>query len=179
MDSDDISCKDRFEKQLEIFNKLDIDVVGSNIAEYDEDMKNIIIHRVVPENNESIVKMAKSRNSMNHVTVAYKKSKVLDAGNYQDMPYFEDYYLWIRMIKNNCKFYNIQEDLVNVRGGNDMIKRRGGHKYIRPIINFEKAILKLKFINIFEYFKNLTERITISLIPNNVRFLIYKKVLRK
>ena len=179
MDSDDYSVKDRFEKQLEAFKNKKVDVVGTNITEYDEDMINITSHRVVPQNDNDIKKMAKKRNSMNHVTVAYKKSKVLKAGNYQDMPYFEDYYLWIRMISNNCKFYNIQENLVNVRGGNDMIKRRGGMKYIKPIVKFENTIFKLKFINVFEYFKNVTERIIGSLIPNNLRFLIYKKLLRK
>ena len=31
MDTDDICRKDRFEKQLEIFKKMDVDVVGGNI----------------------------------------------------------------------------------------------------------------------------------------------------
>ena len=179
MDTDDICDETRFEKQLKVFEEKDVDIVGSNIVEYDENMENITSYRVVPETDEDIKKRAKKRNPMNHMTVAYKKSAVIDAGNYQDMLYFEDYYLWCRMIQKGCKFYNVQENLVNVRGGNDMIKRRGGKKYIKPILNFEKAIKKIKLINYFEYIINVSERVIISLIPNNFRFMVYKKILRK
>lgn len=179
MDTDDICLPTRFEKQLKVFNEQNVDIVGSNITEFDETMENKTSERIVPETDEEIKKMAKKRNPMNHMTVAYKKSSVIAAGNYQDMMYFEDYYLWARMINNGCKFYNVQETLVNVRGGNDMIKRRGGKKYIKPIINFEKALLKLKIINRFQYMKNVTQRVGVSLIPNSIRFMLYKKALRK
>ena len=179
MDTDDICVKDRFEKQLEIFKSKNVDIVGSNIDEYDENMDIMTGKRVVPEANEEIIKMAKRRNPMNHMTVAYKKKAVLDAGNYQDMLFFEDYYLWIRMIKNNCKFYNIQESLVNVRGGKDMIQRRGGAKYIKPILNFEKSLLHLRLVNILEFLRNIIERFLGALIPNSLRLFAYKTVLRK
>lgn len=179
MDTDDISNKNRFEEQLKVFQDKNVDVVGSNIVEYDSDMNYITGYRIVPEKDLDIKKRAKSRNPMNHMTIAYKKTKVLEAGNYLDMLYFEDYYLWIRMIKNNCSFYNIQENLVNVRAGNDMIKRRGGIKYIKPIIKFEKELYKMKFINVLEYLKNIITRICVTLMPNNIRFIIYKKILRK
>ena len=179
MDTDDICLPNRFEKQLEVFRKHDVDIVGSNITEYDETMTNKTSERIVPETDSEIKKFAKKRNPMNHMTVAYKKSKVIEAGNYQDMLYFEDYYLWVRMISIGCKFYNVQEPLVNVRGGNEMIKRRGGTKYISPIINFEKSLLKLKHINRIQYINNVTQRIGVSLIPNSLRFALYKKALRK
>ena len=179
MDTDDICNKKRFEEQIKIFEKYNVDVVGSNIIEYDEKMKSKISERNLPENNNLIIKMAKKRNPINHMSVAYKKTAVLDSGNYQDMLYFEDYYLWIRMMKKGYTFYNVQKHLVKVRGGNEMIKRRGGKKYIKPILNFQKCIYKLGFINFFEYLKNITIRIIGSLVPNNMRFFLYKKVLRK
>lgn len=179
MDSDDYSVNDRFEKQLKVFNDRNVDVVGGNINEFDEGMEKEVCKRIVPELDNEIKKMLKKRNPLNHVTIGYKKSKVIESGNYQNMPYFEDYYLWSRMIKNNCTFYNIQKSLVNVRGGNDMINRRGGFKYIKYIIRFENSLLKLKLINFFEYSNNLLKRIIGSLIPNNLRFYLYKKFLRK
>ena len=179
MDTDDICLPTRFEKQLKVFKEQDVDIVGSNITEFDETMDVETSKRIVPETDEEIKKMAKKRNPMNHMTVAYKKDAVIKAGNYQDMMYFEDYYLWARMINNGCKFYNVQETLVNVRGGNDMSKRRGGKKYIKPIIRFEKALLKLKLINKFKYIKNVVQRVVVSLIPNSIRFMLYKKALRK
>ena len=178
MDSDDVCIFNRFEKQLEIFKNKDIDVVGANIAEYDINMENELGKRVVPELDEKIKKVIKKRNPLNHMTVAYKKSKVIEAGNYQDMLFFEDYYLWARMVGNDCKFYNIQEVLVNARGGKDIIKRRGGKKYIKPIINFEKKLLELKIINRFRYIINVSTRIIGALVPNGVRVLLYKKYLK-
>lgn len=179
MDTDDIAHKDRFEKQLKIFKEKNVDAVGSNITEFDETMTNITSHRIVPEQDEDIKKMAKSRNPINHMTIAFKKQAVIESGNYLDMMYFEDYYLWVRMMSKGYKFYNIQEELIDVRGGNDMIKRRGGKKYIKPIINFEKEILKLGYISKFEFLKNVIQRVIVSLIPNSFRFFVYKKILRK
>ncbi len=179
MDTDDIAHKDRFEKQLKIFKEKNVDAVGSNITEFDETMTNITSYRIVPEQDEDIKAMAKSRNPINHMTIAFKKQAVIESGNYLDMMYFEDYYLWVRMMSKGYKFYNIQETLINVRGGNDMIKRRGGKKYIKPIINFEKAILKLGYISKFEFLKNVIQRVIVSLIPNSFRFFVYKKILRK
>lgn len=177
MDSDDISMPNRFEKTLEIFNKFEPDVVGSNIVEYDEEMKNITGYRKLPCTDDEIKKMLPRRNPMNHMTVAYKKSKVINAGNYLDMQYFEDYYLWARMSKNNT-FYNIQENLVKVRGGNDMIKRRGGRKYIKPILQFQKELLKLRVISFGTYLSNIIIRIGICILPDKLRYKFYMKKLR-
>lgn len=179
MDTDDIAHKDRFEKQLKIFKEKNVDVVGSNIIEFDETMTNITSHRIVPELDEDIKIMAKTRNPVNHMTIAFKKKAVIDSGNYLDMMYFEDYYLWVRMMSKGYIFYNIQEELIDVRGGNDMIKRRGGKKYIKPIINFEKSILKLGYITKFEFIKNIIQRVIVSLIPNSLRTIFYKIFLRK
>ena len=179
MDSDDISELNRCEEQLNVFQKMNVDVVGTNIAEFDETMSRFIDYRIVPENDLDIKKFAKKRNPMNHVTVMFKKNAIIDSGGYETMMYFEDYYLWARMIKKEYKFYNIQKSLVKVRGGNDMVLRRGGLKYIKCIMKFEKELFKMKLINYFQYIVNVCERIIISIIPNCFRFLIYKKILRK
>lgn len=179
MDTDDICKKDRFEKQLKQFKENEYDIIGSNIDEYDETMTNKTGVRKVPETNAEIKEWAKTRNPMNHMTVAYKKDAVLKADNYEEMPYFEDYYLWAKMIKNGCNFYNIQESLVNVRGGKEMIKRRGGKRYLGSIKKFEKELLELGIISKKEYITNISKRQIVSLMPDNIRQMIYKKVLRK
>lgn len=179
MDTDDISLPNRFEKQIGYLEKHpEVDLIGSNIVEYDEDMINITGYRIVPESNDEIIKMMKKRNGMNHVTVIYKKDKVMKSGNYQDMPYFEDYFLWARLLKNNCKFYNAQENLVNVRCGDSMVKRRGGKKYLVYIKRFENKLLELEIINKKEYFKNIVARYIAALMPNKMRGLLYSFLLR-
>ena len=141
-------------------------------------MKNKLSKRTVPTNDEEIKKYAKSRNPMNHVSVIFKKQNVLKAGGYQDCLYFEDYFLWVRMIQNGNTFHNIQESLVNVRGGDEMIDRRGGIKYIKAIYNFEKKIKKLNFIDSKEFIYNIVARTTVAIIPKFLRKVIYEKKLR-
>lgn len=179
MDSDDISRADRFEKQLDVMRKTGVDVVGSNITEFDEKMEKRFGVREVPEKDSEIKRYAKFRNPMNHMTVCFKKSKVLEAGNYLDMSCFEDYYLWVRMMNNGCIFYNIQESLVNVRGGDSMLKRRGGKAYTRKMIAFEKELKKVGFISLGDYYKNIFVRLISSLIPVSLRNWLYYSLLRK
>ena len=133
----------------------------------------------MPEFDKKIKKYMKKRNGVNHVTVIYKKQSVLNAGSYEDCLYFEDYYLWCKMIKNGCKFYNIQESLMKIRAGFDMAKRRGGLSYSKYIINFENKIYKIGIINKFEYIFNLFIRLSVANIPNSFRTILYKKQLRK
>lgn len=179
MDTDDICKRDRFEKQLKLLKESEYDIIGSNIDEYDETMAKKTGTRIVPETGAQIKEWIKTRNPMNHMTVAYKKDAVLEAGNYEEMPYFEDYYLWAKMIKNGCHFCNIQESLVDVRGGKEMIKRRGGKKYLKPMRLFERKLLELGIISKKEYIVNIFKRQIVSLMPNNIRQIIYRKALRK
>ncbi len=179
MDSDDYSLPDRFEKQIAFLKAHpEIDVLGGQIAEYDSAMKNELAVRTVPLTSDDIAEKMKARNGMNHVTVMYKKSAVLSSGNYQHCPYFEDYYLWCRMIKGGYKFHNLDSVLVNVRTGDGMYQRRGGKAYNEAIISFQKKILKLGVINKHQYFKNLAIRLCVANMPNTLRGYLYKTKLR-
>ena len=95
------------------------------------------------------------------------------------MPFFEDYYLWIRMIKNDCKFYNIQEPLVSVRGGQEMINRRGGAKYIRATARFQKALRASGIIGFGSEIANIASRSLVALLPDSFRNVFYSKMLRR
>lgn len=179
MDADDYNHVDRFEKQINyIMSHEDIDVVGFNIAEYSSDMKTKLAERRVPETDLEIKQYMKTRNGVNHVTVIYKKESVIKAGSYEDCPYFEDYYLWCKMIKNNCKFYNIQDILMDIRAGEDMAKRRGGIKYCKHILNFERKIQQMNIISKSQFLKNSFVRCSVALVPNFVRASLYKNQLR-
>lgn len=179
MDTDDIALKERFEKQIKYLeNHPEIDVIGSNVVEYDEQMKNVLSTKKVPETNEQILKNIKKRNPFNHMSVIFNKTKVIKAGGYMDCLYFEDYYLWCRLAKLNCNFYNIQETLMNVRTGLSMYNRRGGIKYIKSILNFQIKIYRLRTINILQFLTNIIIRIIIAILPNKMRQYIYLKKIR-
>lgn len=180
MDADDYSFDNRFEKQISQLEKdNNIDIIGSSIYEYDEELNKLISLKKVPQYDAQIKKFMKYRNPFNHMSVIYKKEKVIQAGNYVDCQYFEDYYLWCRMFNDGCNFYNLQEPLLKVRAGKSMIERRGGRNYNKYIINFEKKIKNIGIINNLEFIRNITIRIIVSSIPSHIRMLIYKKKLRK
>ena len=65
------------------------------------ELDNIISMRKVPiEPSEIISKMA-LRNPFNHPSVAFRIEAVLAAGNYEDVPFFEDWHLWAKMVAGN------------------------------------------------------------------------------
>ncbi len=165
MDTDDIALPNRFEKQLRIFEDGIIDICSSWVSEFDQDEAEILSVRKVPESHDSIIKFSKRRNAINHPAVMYKKSVVEKAGGYKKMMWFEDYYLWTRMIMNGAQFYNIQEPLVNMRAGYGQLERRRGIKYAINEVILQSKFLKLGFINIFEFTRNVTIRIIVRIIP--------------
>lgn len=179
MDTDDIAKPDRFEKQLAVFEKYpDIDVVGAWIDEFEDNISNVKSVRKLPEFHDSIRQFAKRRNPMNHPVVMFRKSAVLAAGGYQHLPLFEDYYLWVRMLMNGAKFYNIQESLLFFRFSPEMFKRRGGWKYAVNEFRFLRMMRNMHFISFVEFIQNIFIRFSTRIIPNSLRSFIYKKILR-
>ncbi len=179
MDTDDIAKPDRFEKQLEIFHRYpEIDVCSAWIDEFVNDVSSIISVRKLPEHHDDIVHFAKSRNPINHPVVMFKKHAVLAAGGYKHFPLFEDYYLWVRMILNGARFYNIRESLLYFRCSPDMFKRRSGLKYALIEYRFLKYMHNERFISFGQFFKNTITRFPTRLMPNSVRSFLYKHVVR-
>lgn len=179
MDTDDIAKPDRFEKQLAVFEKYsDIDVVGAWIDEFEDDISEVKSVRKLPELPDDIRQFAKRRNPINHPVVMFRKSAVLAAGGYQHFPLFEDYYLWIRMLMNGAKFYNIQESLLYFRFSPEMFKRRGGWRYVISELRFLQKMRQMHFISFSEFMQNLFVRFSIRLIPNSLRAIIYTKLIR-
>ena len=104
MDTDDIAREDRFEIQLNAFElNPQLDIVGSQIDEFEDSPDIIVARRVVPTDHESIAQYQKRRDGFNHMTVMFRKEAVLKAGNYQPCPLMEDTYLWVRMIQSGAK----------------------------------------------------------------------------
>ena len=179
MDSDDISRKERCEKQLKIFEKDEsVDIVSGTIEEFVGDIANVRKSRILPENNNEILRFAKSRNPFNHPCIMYRKNKVIGSGSYRDFYLLEDYYLWLRMLNSGCKGYNIQEPLLWMRAGDDMYKRRSGLKYVKSQKKLFTYMKENGFINQFEFIKGVFIRTCSSLSPNFLRKYMYNNFLR-
>ena len=180
MDSDDISLADRFEKQLAYFEKHpDADVLGGYIREIDGKTLKPIAIRKVPVTDEAIKKFIKTRSPFNHMTVMYKKSAVLEAGNYQPFHLMEDYYLWARMAAKDYKMANLPDILLNARVDGAMYGRRGGLKYFKSNYLMSKKLYGLGLISLPVHLFNTAVRFCVQvLMPNKVRGYFYKKLLR-
>ena len=178
MDTDDIARKDRFELQLKEFEKNpSLDICGSYMTEFEGDANNIVTQRRVPIADAEIKKYQKRRDGLNHVTVMFKKSSVLSAGNYQHCPLMEDTLLWVNMFKNGATAMNIDDYLVNVRIGKDMYERRGGLSYFKKYKQARKRVYDTGYISWFDYEYTLLVQLVVALIPNKIRGFVFKKLL--
>lgn len=180
MDTDDVAKPKRFEKQIAVFYAHpEVDVVGAWIDEFEEKIENVKSVRVLPKMNDEILKFAKKRSPINHPVVMFRKLAVQKSGGYQHFPLFEDYYLWVRMLLNGVQFYNIPESLLYFRFSSDMFKRRGGWKYAVDELRFQRKLLNMGFVGYFQFVQNVSIRFISRIIPNYLRAILYKKILRK
>lgn len=175
MDSDDICYSNRFEKQIKFMTAHpEIDVIGTNIAEFDFSTDKIVSYRKLPSQFNEIVLFAKRRNPLNHMTVIFRKTAVLKAGGYMPFNGYEDYYLWVRMLLAGSKFINSSESLVFVRIGNNMLAKRQGIHFFKQELKLQQEFLNLKFINNSEYFTNVFLRAIPRLFPIWGLKIVYK-----
>ena len=179
MDTDDIAKRNRFEKQIDVFQKMpEVDVVGAWVDEFEDNCNNVISTRRLPEHHKDIYKFAQMRNPINHPVVMFRKSAVLAAGGYRHFPLLEDYYLWVRMLNTGAKFYNIQESLLYFRFSTAMLKRRGGWTYAVNELKFHCEMWKMHFISLGVLVKSTSIHFVIRLLPNYLRLVFYRKFLR-
>ena len=181
MDADDICMPNRFEKQLECFEKNpEFAIVGGNITEFLHQPENIIAQRVVPRSNDEIRQEIKKRCPFNQVTVMFKKSAVESVGGYIDWYCEEDYYLWLRMYLASMKFHNLSDVLVNVRVGEEMYNRRGGIRYFKSEAKLQKYMLDNGIIGFSTYVVNVMKRLIVQvLLPNRLRGWVFQRFARK
>jgi cellulose synthase/poly-beta-1,6-N-acetylglucosamine synthase-like glycosyltransferase len=175
MDSDDIAFPDRCEKQLAVFEKNpDFAIVGGIVAEFSDSPENIVSYRMVPENHEDIVKFLKLRNPFTQSSVMFRKSVILNVGNY-NISYegFEDYELWFRVLKNGYSAYNIPEPIIYFRAGEQLIAHRGEKKNYDCYVKLKKQMRKGNSINWFDYQISVIAQTIFYYSPFFIKKLVY------
>ena len=116
---------------------------------------------------------------MNQVTVMFRRADVAEVGGYIDWFCEEDYYLWLRMALAKKQFANVPENLVNVRVGKEMYRRRGGWKYFKSEAGLQKFMLRKKLISVPTYAANVTKRLIVQVfLPNKLRGWVFRKFAR-
>lgn len=167
-DADDISHEDRCFKQVHMMinNEL-LSAAGSYISEFIDTPKNCISTRLVPVEGNLIAKTSRFRNPMNHPSIILRRSAILAAGNYRGIPGFEDFDLWLRLLKLNgpkC-LANIPEILVLAKAGFKHSKRRHGFKYFGLELKFFYRCFVEKLIPVHCILFALIVRLPFRILP--------------
>lgn len=179
MDSDDISKPWRFDRQVRfLIENDDLSVVGCTVEEFNISPGDLNRFRRLPTTSAEILRFAQFRNPLNHPTVVFRKNHIKDVGSYLDMPLFEDYYLWIRLLKTDHRLLNLDEALLYFRVGNDMIGRRHGFRYLIKEMKFIFAGHRLKFFTRRSVMLSFFFKIPMRLIPKVLLSHLYKRFLR-
>lgn len=174
MDTDDMMSPLRFEIQLPYLIN-NYDVVGCLSASFDGISMELLSVTEKKETHDEIIKEAHHRTPISHPASAFRKSAVISAGNYHDNNLFEDYDLWIRMIMNGARFYNVQHPLLYFRHMPSTIERRGGWCYaineIKNLYNF----YRIGFYSLSDLIRNVSMRSTVRVMPIKIRAILLKK----
>ena len=176
MDSDDVAYPTRFEKQLKLIESNDL--ISSNLAEFSESIDIVESYRKAMT-KDLISQKYWLRNPFNHPSVMFRKSVVLSAGGYVHMPFFEDWYLWIRMIAQGARCDNVNEPLVYFRSDFRQLNRRRGLTYLKHEIHFVKTLKRQKYITSIQLYTRVAISIMFRLLPMRVFKFITKVLLRK
>jgi len=170
-DADDVNVNHRFEAIRNYFIATKVDLVSSHMKEMDENGV-IFSERVVPVGAAQVRKMIPYRNPINHPASAFKISSVIAVGGYRDMAFFEDWYLWARMLNAGCTVDNIDEHLVNFRATDDMVARRYGLSYVKNEAIFFLRRGEEGLVNPFENLAAFTARLMVKMFG----FTAYKNI---
>lgn len=173
MDTDDIAHPDRFAAQLGIMGRAGVDVCGSWVSEFEEEEDFSGPLRKVPETHEDIARFSKYRNPINHPSVMFRRSVVEAAGSYRPMPWFEDYYLWCRLLGAGARFHNIPKPLVRMRAGRKFIQRRRGLKYAIAEFRFWRALYEAGLIGFGNLALAFSTRAVFRLLPTSLLSRVY------
>lgn len=179
MDADDISVETRFEEQLKIFAKKDVDIVGAWIEEFSKKPHDLGMIRKTPEMHDDIFRNGKYRVPINNVTLMFQKKAYFSVGGYGQQRNYEDGNLIARMLANGIRFYNIQKVLVHARGGSDMVQRRRSYSHFINELKTFPMMYNMKYINFFQMSINIIIRVSLRILPFELTNFIYKHILRK
>ncbi|MCC3733298.1 glycosyltransferase [Rouxiella badensis] len=173
MDTDDICINTRFSKQIPMFKQdKNLALLGSAVEEFDEKGETRI--KMLPLDYESIKKYALMKNPFNHMSVIFRKDKILEVGGYSHHLYMEDYNLWLRLIEVGESLKNIPDVLLRVRVNSDMVKRRKGLVYIKSEIQLLRLKLKLKIHTPSSSIASFVVRSVPRVLPTNLLSALYK-----
>ena len=144
MDTDDVSKRERFEKQISFLNdNPDVDCVGTWAIEIKADGSEFF-KKQMPLSHDECRRFYMKRNPMIHPTVMFRRSYFEKAGIYPEYTYQEeDTMLWANGFANGCRFANIPEYLYEFRIDDSFFHRRKGFRFAKDTFLIRHKIRKM------------------------------------
>jgi len=169
MDADDIAKRERCEHEVKyLYHNPNCVLVGSSMNEFENDPNLKIRLKKVPIGLDNIKKYAKCRNPFNHSTVMFRKTAVIEAGNYSEMRTNQDVELWIRMLNKGYLCENLDETLVDFRFDSSTYMRRKDIKNIRLLLQVWKEFKKKGYCSSADYCLVWLVQMIMLLMPEGV-----------
>jgi amylovoran biosynthesis glycosyltransferase AmsE len=117
-------------------------------------------------------------NPINHMTVMFKKNKIIRLGGYPEIKYKEDYTLWFLAKINNYKILNLNTPLVKSRVDSMTLERRKNIKAILSEFKMHFFITNKNFYLFLPCFIFLVVRVFFLILPNFLHIFLIKKINR-
>jgi len=145
-DTDDISDPSRISTIYKLFfsrDMLHVDVMSSPVIEFIESKSKMVTARLksVPLDPFKIRDYLFFRNTVNHPAVAFRKSSIARVGSYENIRFFEDYYLWLKCRKYGLQFFTCPYPLVYMRRCG-ALPRRSGLLYMLREVYFVYKVMR-------------------------------------
>jgi hypothetical protein len=117
-------------------------------------------------------------NPINHMTVMFKKNKIIRLGGYPEIKYKEDYVLWFLARINNYKILNLNTSLVKSRIDAMTLDRRKNIKAILSEFKMQFFIINKNFYLFLPCIFSLIIRVFFLILPNFLHIFLIKKINR-
>ncbi|MDM4762984.1 glycosyltransferase [Galbitalea sp. SE-J8] len=174
MDADDIAMPERFAKQLPLIDE-GFELVGTGMFEFGDG--GVLGTRTPPVGEDVIRSYATFHDPFNHPTVVYRRSAVERAGAYQPLALMEDYWLFVRMIKDGARVANVPDPLLKYRVDSGAYQRRGGAALFRSELALQKRMRRAGYTTRAQYLRNVVVRGGYRFVPVGIRRIAYRLII--
>ncbi|WP_429078629.1 glycosyltransferase [Aeromonas hydrophila] len=174
MDADDISVRERIEVQVKFLQEnLNVDVVGSDVIEINDEGEQIFYKKMCQTHNEIIGNIIK-KCPFNHPSVMFRIDVFNSGVLYNEsLMNTQDYYLWIDLLALGFRFGNINKPLLFFRVDSKFHDRRGFSKAVNDLNSRIYAFKKIKSLTLFNVLHTVL-LFSLRLSPPFIKKIAYK-----